>query len=644
MSNKGKNTEEEPYLLNDEELDEFQNVVKTIISPQEVEAADDNEKKGEELTKAIQSAKKPENVDRKEDGSIEITQEGDLKEYKETEGYWFDKLEIKGGDKDEFLKFLQAVSDGKVKIGTPAIGPNHDLTVQKAHYDPTLNSKGKIITAESFKKMVNNFNKLNLSESEIISILEETQNPRMKKSELMETIQNNLISEAQMNDNVRQNFESGNHDYSEIINRDLARNLANQSFEEISQKIREKTGRDNVTIDDVQRLMGNSLMNAAKQEYQYGTERLEQKAVDMIKKQFNIPNDAVDFEATITGLPPQMLLGRDASPQEMEQISQQSGVKVGKINREGLKTQKGTKEVPQGKTEEEMKPKIKRRRLTNSMMHGAARKSQNLHHMDDQLRQENPELGSNYANVMAANDASYWMLNDDTIREQGAQGIHAGNSRVQLSSEEGGRPKIIAQGMVFPILLHELSKGVMELMSLWSLPKDRDVRQYVLDKTDNLDSETNDIRLGPIIWTKFVEQIPAASQEVISLTWNMLQELSDHDFNSIVEGLLSNSTDAQTKVTRIAEEALEELQREASDDSFGGYEDSPEQEDDDLLTPEEPQEPEGGREVTPSPLDEPQEPNYEDMDSRDLSKALDDALDSGDMELVRYIGSILNSR
>ena len=28
------------------------------------------------------------------------------------------------------------------------------------------------------------------------------------------------------------------------------------------------------------------------------------------------------------------------------------------------------------------------------------RKSQNLHHMDDQLRDENPQLGRNYSNVM----------------------------------------------------------------------------------------------------------------------------------------------------------------------------------------------------------------------------------------------------
>lgn len=629
MSNKIKNKkilkeskDNEQYLLQDEELGEIEK--KTYIEY-------DLEKDTEEFEKELEK-KKPEDVKIDPDMGIATIEEDDLKEVEKSQIL---KYDIK---KSSDVKALQQMLDKGVESEKITIGTDGTISISESIKKPN-----KIITAESFKKMVNNFNRIDLSESEILSILKETQNPIMKKSELMETIQNNLISEAQMNDNIRQNFESGNHDYSEVINTDLARSLANESFEEIAQKIREKTGRNNVTINDIQQLMGNSLMNAAKQEYQYGIERLEQKAVEMIKKQFNIPNDAVDFEATITGISPMMLVGRDVSPQEAEGLSRQAGVKVGKINREGLKMERGTSEVPQGKSEEELKPKIKRRRLVNAMMHGAARKSQNLHHMDDQLRQENPQLGQNYANVMAANDASYWMLNDDTIREQGEQGIHAGNARVQLSSEEGGKPKVIAQGMIFPILLHELTKGVIELMSLWSLPQDRDVRQYVLDKTDNLESETNDIRLGPAIWTKFVEQIPVDNQEVISLTWNMLQELSDHDFNSIIDGLLSDSTDSQTKVRRMAEEALNELQREASDDSFGGYEDSPEQEDDgDVLTPPEP---EGGREVTPTPeIDEPEEIDYESLSTRELQRSLDDALDSGDMDLVRHIGSILNSR
>ena len=613
MSNKEKNTKEEPYLLQDSELDELEK--KTITTYDER----DQESKPEDVSKAIQKAK-PEDVSYGEDGSISVKEEDNLREVEKSQIL---KYDIK---KSSDVKALQQMLDKGVESEKITIGTDGTISISE-------NEKkgGQILTTESFKNLVNNFNKINLSESDIINILEETQNPTITKSELLETINNNLISEARMNDNVRQNFESGENDYNDILGQELTNQLAQEAFQDIADDIRRKTGKQNVSLQDVQSLLGNSLMAAAKEEYRIGTEGLERKAVDMIRKQYNIPVDAVEFDAKIVGLPPQMLVGGDMSPQQMEQLSNQAGIKVGKINREGLKMSKGDKQPPEGKTNDELKPQIKRRRLTNAMMHGAARKSQNLHHLDDQLRQENPQLGRNYANLMAANDANYFLIDDDTIKSEGESGIHAGNVRIDLSNPE--KPKVIAQGMVFPILLHELSKGVVELMSLWGLPEDAETRRYVLDKTDNLSSETNDIRLGTKIWERFVSQIPFDNQEVISLTWNMLQELPDTEYNQIIEGLVQNSTDAEQKVKRLADEALEELRKESSDDVFGGYDDSPEQEDDgDTLTP--PEE-EGGREVTPSPeIDEPSEPSepdYEKMSKRELEREIDSALDTGDM-------------
>lgn len=637
MANKEKNRKEEPYLLQDEEhLGEIDK--KTITTYDDK----DQESKPDEVSKAIKKAK-PEDVSYNEDGSISV-KEGDVNEVEKTQVLKFDIK--KSSDVKALQQMLdkQGVEKGKMSIGT-------DGTVSISENNK---KSGKILKMESFHKLVNNFNKINLSESEIMSILEETQNPIMSKSELIKTVKENLISEARMNDNVRRGFESGENDYNDILGQELTNQLAQESFQEIADNIRRKTGKRDVSLNDVQSLLGNSLMAAAKEENRIGIENLERKAVDMIRKQYNIHPDAIEFDAKIVGIPPKMLVGRDVSPQEMEQLSRQTGVKIGKINREGLKMSKGEKQPPQGKTHEELKPAVKRRRLTNAMMHGAARKSQNLHHLDDQLREENPELGRNYANVMAANDASYFLIDDETIRREGESGIHAGNVRLDLSNPQ--KPKIIAQGMIFPILLHELSKGVVELMSLWGLPKDSEgnidieAKNYVYDKTDNLASETNDIRLGTKMWERFVSQIPTDNQEVISLAWNMLQDLPDNEFNDIIEGLIRNSSDSQNKMRRIAEEALEELQREASEDAFGGYDDSPEDEDEgDTLTP--PEEDEGdevddelSRLLGNQEPEEEGDVDYESMSKRDLEIAIDDALDAGDMELVRYLGSILNKK
>jgi len=530
--------------------------------------------------------------------------------------------------------------------------------------------ENKLINFSQFKSIVENYTKVNLSESDIINILVETQNPVMTKAELIESLQNKLIIEADMNREVSGSFESGSNEYSDLLGQDLAKQMANQSFAEIARNIQRKTGKQRVTMDDVQNLLMTSLIQAAKKEYAYGIDRLEQKAVDLVSKKFNIPSGSIDFEVEITGLPIQlapavaqmsnlnrqqimsvMQLAQNPTPQNLSQLSELLGVKFGNINKEGLKMSKGSTPPPQGKTAEQMKPKVKRRRFTNAMMQGAARKTQNLHFADDQFRDENPELSNQYGNIMAANDASYWMMDDNLIRQQGESGIHAGNSRVKVSST-GGVPKIIAQGMVYPILLHELGKSIPELMALWSLPKDVEERRYVLDQTDNLEAETNDIRLGPALWDKFVEQIPVDNQEVISLTWHMLQELDDYEFNGIVEGLLNNSTNAQRRVQELAEEAMDELRGESSDESLGVYSDD-EDEEGDVATPEEDGEEEGGysdpelKRILGGQQGEegPEESkDLDDMSNQELQNLMQSAIEDEDYEFASQIRDILNSR
>jgi len=285
MANKEKNTKEEPYLLNDEELDEVDVIQSKIYRL-------DDKRDAEEFEKEIE--RRPEKVDIDPKDNTATVTEDDLAEVEKTQVLKFDLK--KGGDVKELQKMLDknGLEPGKATVGTDGT-----LSISES-----LKNNNKILTTESFKKLVKNFNKINLSESEIMSILEETQNPKMTKAELLETIQNNLISEAQMNDNVRQNFESGENDYQDILGQELTNQLAQEAFQEIADDIRRKTGKQNVTLNDVQNLLGTSLMAAAKEEYRLGIENLERKAVEMIRKQYNIPANAVEFDAQIVGLPP----------------------------------------------------------------------------------------------------------------------------------------------------------------------------------------------------------------------------------------------------------------------------------------------------------------------------------------------------
>jgi len=242
MANKEKNTKEEPYLLNDEELDEVEDVTREVPG-------------------------KKYDID-------------------------YDPITGKFRSPKDFEEFKKEIEDMEPEEGMRV---TIDDNAESAIIDT------EPMAAESKKKR-----KINLSESEIMSILGENQNLVMTKSKFIQNIKENLISEARMNDNVRRGFESGENDYNDILGQELTNQLAQESFEEIADNIRRKTGKQNVTIDDVQRLLSSSIMSAAQEEYRIGTENLERKAVDMIRKNFNIPADAVEFDAKITGIPPRM--------------------------------------------------------------------------------------------------------------------------------------------------------------------------------------------------------------------------------------------------------------------------------------------------------------------------------------------------
>jgi len=460
-----------------------------------------------------------------------------------------------------------------------------------------------------------------LTQEQILKMVESVEPARMKKKDLIESI-SNLILKEDMNDDLKRKIDSGENDYAHHLDPETVKRMADGIMNDIKANLETKMGgRGNINLDAAQRVLSQGLVPALQKEEHHKAE-LEALAVRLVREEYDIPEDAVDFDVKITGHP-------EMGGQE--------------IRKTGLKMRKGNKRPPQGKSEEELKPNVTKRRLMNAMMHGAARKGQNLFHMaQDELNQIAPGLTQDYSKLMAGNDFMYWAMNDETISRESEEGTHAGQVRVDLS---GPKPKIIAQGMTFPFLLHELTKGVLELMSLHGLDVDKETRDYVLDKTDNLESEPWDIRLGPKIWEKFMEALDVDDLPYKSHIFNKLSTLPPNEFNGIVQGLLNDSEQAKSTIREMADEVRGELNQEEVDDALGQYSDPNGGE-----TPEEPEEPEdellkgllGGKKE-----DEPQEEPIDDPETwskRELEAASDEALEKGDYKAVAYIQSILDKK
>ena len=112
------------------------------------------------------------------------------------------------------------------------------------------------------------------------------------------------------------------------------------------------------------------------------------------------------------------------------------------------------------------------------MIQGASKKGHYMYHYVSEKIQEitgSESLINQYGVLMSINDSLYWQLSDETMQMM----MGGGEGEPQIGGKESvdretDPPTIVARGVNFPILVHELIKGVMELLAIQGRPKDEE--------------------------------------------------------------------------------------------------------------------------------------------------------------------------
>ena len=119
-------------------------------------------------------------------------------------------------------------------------------------------------------------------------------------------------------------------------------------------------------------------------------------------------------------------------------------------------------------------------------------------------------LFNQYGVMMTANDMLYWQVPASMMLPGGGPG--GGDAPVGGREEvdmETDPPTIKATAISFPILLHELIKGIKEYLGAYSMDDlSPDQADKVVELEDTLDKEIWDLRLGPAIWDRFRASYP----------------------------------------------------------------------------------------------------------------------------------------
>ena len=348
--------------------------------------------------------------------------------------------------------------------------------------------------------------------------------------------------------------------------------LVSQRFGKVADKLKEVTGNQNISSQRVQQMIYNEMMtklgNIMRIEASH-REQLEQLAVDACLEEQEVPEGVYQIEPHLGEQP-------DTSdfryqPEEPEDDEEEE-------------EEKDELEIPSFDVEdltdeEELELEKHKRNIINALIQGAAKKGHYLFQKPDvkaKLDEIDPSLYRDYLGIMAINDFMYFTMEQMIeMMSQTGQGV-AGKVSLENADEEGEEggeeeseekpdTKIVAVGMIFPILCHEIIKGLEEAKGRHGHSQNKSIRDKVRGAVDVLSNEPMQLRIGPEIVEKLRNALPDSmfddsNKGLINWFHILLYQIPAQEFLEIIGNAISEDASKVRKATARFEEIMKEAQ------------------------------------------------------------------------------------
>ena len=204
-----------------------------------------------------------------------------------------------------------------------------------------------------------------------------------------------------------------------------------------------------------------------------------------------------------------------------------------------------------------------KRRMINSLVQGAAFKGGHMYTLvSDEINRLGPNLLNLYGITQSLMEHLYWLYPD----MEGMAGSGGGQMGQSESDPETDPPTIKAKAFTFPLLVHEIVKGIYSLYGDQGLPNDPVQRSMVVGAEDTLPSEIWDSRLGPIFWEKFRESWPDKLYEedqrhLQQYLFMKLSQLEAKDFITLAKAIMEDKPEAKKVIDRMVNEIVDILKK-----------------------------------------------------------------------------------
>jgi len=340
--------------------------------------------------------------------------------------------------------------------------------------------------------------------------------------------------------------------------------IASKRFKDVVEKVKRYTGQEEISSQNALMGLQMAMMSAVREVFQIQSENkeyLENLAVDLVRKEMGVRPDQVQYDAKLVGMGEIDMSGFSKEGEEPEQEEIEQNFQQQEEDLEDFISAFERFDVEKAK-----------RRFINALIQGSSKKG---HYMFELVRDEldrlDPRLLNLYGVLMSVNDLMYWVLPDQAMNMMMNQGGVAGKEEVDIETDP---PTVKARGVFFPVLVHELIKGTMEILGTQGLPDDPKQAEMVMASTDTLANEIWDLRLGPVLWEKFIEAYPEKlfdedKRWIQNYLFARFSALTSEEFFKLAKAILRGDAKATQILDRMVTEIVDHLNEVHDDEDYG---------------------------------------------------------------------------
>lgn len=260
-------------------------------------------------------------------------------------------------------------------------------------------------------------------------------------------------------------------------------------------------------------------------------EALEKLCFNIVVDLFAIPEDIINFSCTLTD---------SISPKSIRANVKPVSTDMTFIDINHMNT---------------LSDEVYKRRLIDALITGAAMNYSKIkkEYIGD-LYEMNPKLPKLYRDIIKIMNYLMFVKNDIGISDEDKKQIGVVNV---LIGNRTKRTEINAEGVIFPVLLMESIKGMMEAFAAHGLPKNKKEASYVMSKADFLAAEPWDMRMGPILWDCFEEAMQEKDTKMVPNIFVEIVSLPIDEFNNLMKEIFAK-TKKSKKVFELVKQEIEE--------------------------------------------------------------------------------------